>query len=92
MPFCLKKKGKKLRLISSEEIRTIFLLSIRSRYTSEKMISMLKKIEAYIRLCMILPSCHINSSLRKYQKTAATSKINSEKIDDFIVFLLLILL
>jgi len=49
---------------------------------------MLKEIEAYIRLCMVLPSCQMKSSLRKYQKTTASSKINNEKIDDFIVFLL----
>jgi len=88
---CLKKKIKKLKLKKNEETRTIFLLSIRTKYTRENIISMLKKIKAYIRLLTIFPSCQINNSFRKYQKIIANKKINNEKINDFIIFFLLLI-
>jgi hypothetical protein len=56
------------------------------------MINMLKKIEVYIRLSIILPSCQINNILRKYQNAIANKKVNNEKIEDFIVFFLSLIL
>lgn len=86
-PFFCKKKGRKLKAIKNDDMSTVFLLSVRTRYSIIKIKKSPKQIKTIIRLTIILPSCHRKNLLSRNQNKIPSSKQNTEKQEVLIIFI-----
>lgn len=79
-------------MIRKDEIRIIFLLSIRSRYIIENIKNKQNDIKANIKSVIILPCLHRKRFLRKYQNATDNNKQKDERQIAFIILILLLIL